>query len=427
MKYSIHTFGCRVNQADSFEMEERLRARGGVEAPADEADLVVVNTCTVTGAADQGARNLVRRIARRNASARIVVTGCYATREPEALASLPGVVRLVPNAGKDALIDGVWPWHEDEGPCGTPLKPGVMGRTAFPLRVQTGCDERCAFCVIPSTRGASQSRTLPDVLAEMGRLAEAGYRELWLVGVHLGSYGHDLEPRGSLLDLLRAPDSTGGDVTSRISSLEPMDCSREIVDLVAGSGRFAPHFHLPLQHGAERVLAAMRRPYLVAFYRDLVEHIRARLPHTSIGTDLIIGFPGESQSDAHESERAVAEMPLSYLHVFPYSDRPGTEASSMTQKVDPAAIKSRAARLREIGAALSARFAATQVGTIRPGFTIDDGTTVLTDNFLRVTVPHGLARNERVRVRIEGGSPALVGRLVQAGIRDSGFGIRDSD
>ena len=412
MKYSIHTFGCRVNQADSFEMEERLRARGGVEAPADEADLVVVNTCTVTGAADQGARNLVRRIARRNASARIVVTGCYATREPDALACLPAVVRLVPNARKATLIDDVCGPDPVEGHCGSPLEPGAMGRTAYPLRVQTGCEESCAYCVIPSTRGASRSRPLAEVLADVKRLAAAGYKELWLVGVHLGSYGRDLEPRAPLTDLLRALDGAGGDVTFRISSLEPMDCPPEVVDLVARSGRFLPHLHLPLQHGSDRVLASMRRPYTVDASRRLVDGIHARLPHAAIGTDVIVGFPGESEADALESERAVADMPLSYLHVFPYSDRPGTEASAMTPKVDPAATKARAARMRDIGDRHAAGFAASQIGAERPGLTLDDGATVLTDNYLKVAIPPGLARNVRVRVRIDTHSPGLAGRVI---------------
>jgi threonylcarbamoyladenosine tRNA methylthiotransferase MtaB len=409
MKFAIHTFGCRVNQADSFEIEERLRARGGVEAPADEADLVVVNTCTVTGAADQGARNLVRRIARRNASARIVVTGCYATREADALAGLPAVVHVVPNVRKDTLVDEVCGPAPVEGHCGTPLEPGAMGRTAYPLRVQTGCEESCAYCVIPSTRGASRSRPVPDVLADVMRLAAAGYKELWLVGVHLGSYGRDLEPRTSLPELLRALDGAGGDVTFRISSLEPMDCPPEVVDLVALSGRFMPHLHLPLQHGSDGVLASMRRPYTLDAYRRLVDGIHARLPHASIGTDIIVGFPGESEADALESERAVADMPLSYLHVFPYSDRPGTAAFSMASKVDPAAIKARASRMRDIGDRHAARFAASQIGTVRSGLTIDDGSTVLTDNFLKVAIPPGLARNTRVSVRLEADSPALDG------------------
>jgi threonylcarbamoyladenosine tRNA methylthiotransferase MtaB len=250
------------------------------------------------------------------------------------------------------------------------------------------------------------------VLFDVGRLAASGYKELWLVGVHLGSYGRDLGQELSLLDLLRALDRAPGDVTFRIGSLEPMDCTSEIVGLVAGSGRFAPHFHLPLQHGSDRVLGAMRRPYSVAFYRDLVADIRARLPHASIGADVMVGFPGEVEADARESERAVAEMPLSYLHVFPYSDRPGTAASSMTQKVDPAAIKSRASRLRAIGVRHAARFVSSQVGTVRPGLTIDDGTTVLTDNFLKVAVSPGLVRNYRVNVSIDADSPQLVGSVV---------------
>jgi threonylcarbamoyladenosine tRNA methylthiotransferase MtaB len=437
MKYSILTFGCRVNQADSFEFEESLRARGATEAAPGQADLVVVNTCTVTGAADQGARNLIRRIARDNAKARIVVTGCYATREPAALAGLPHVARLVPNHEKDhfvrilrnraaAIEMGIGALEEDaagdvstvqplgggDGACGAALEPGAMGRTAYPLRVQTGCDETCAFCIIPSTRGASRSRPLAEVLVEVERLGAAGYKEIWLVGVHLGSYGRDLREPGSLAGLLRALDTIGGDVTFRISSLEPMDCSPDIVDLVAKSGRFAPHFHLPLQHGTDRVLGLMRRPYTRDFYMDLVGYIHARLPYASIGTDLIAGFPGESEDDAEESADAIARLPLSYLHVFPYSDRPGTAAAAMTPRVASADARRRAGRLREIGARFAARFARSQVGTVRPGLTLDDGTTVLTDNFLKVSIPPGLERNVRVRVRIDSDEPALVGRLV---------------
>jgi threonylcarbamoyladenosine tRNA methylthiotransferase MtaB len=438
MKYSIITFGCRVNQADSFEFDEGLRLRGATEASPEHADLVIVNTCTVTGAADQGARNLIRRITRANAKAQVVVTGCYATREPAALASLPQVARLVPNHEKhhfvrilrsrgaaagmgigvfedthdDAALTGRR-FGEDEGASeGGAIEPGAMGRTAYPLRVQTGCNETCAFCIIPSTRGASHSRPPAEVFAEVARLAAAGYKEIWLVGVHLGSYGRDLPGPSSLLDLVRALDGAPGDVTFRISSLEPMDCSRDIVDLVAASGRFAPHFHLPLQHGTDRLLELMRRPYPFARYRDLVEYIRGRLPHAAIGTDLIAGFPGESEGEAEASADATSRLPLSYLHVFPYSDRPGTEATAMTSKVTSAEGKRRAGRLREIGAGLATRFVRSQVGTVRPGLTLDDGTTVLTDNFLKVSIPPGLERNVRVRVRIEDDTPALVGRPV---------------
>jgi threonylcarbamoyladenosine tRNA methylthiotransferase MtaB len=385
-------------------------------------DLVVVNTCTVTAAADQGARNLIRRVARRNPSARIVVTGCYATRDPGVLASMPGVVRLVSNRNKEeffrslrsrddgeAVVAHALTPDNGEGACGATLEPGAMGRTAYPLRVQTGCEEQCAFCVIPSTRGASRSRPVDEVLADADRLARAGYKELWLVGVHLGSYGRDLEPPASLVDLLRALDSAPGEMSFRISSVEPMDCSQELVDLVASSGRFAPHFHLPLQHASDRVLSRMRRPYSAGFYRNLVVGLRARFPHASIGTDLIVGFPGESEEDARAGELAVSRLPLSYLHVFPYSERPGTAAAAMSPKVPPSAIKLRAARLREIGQRLSADFIRSQVGTTRPGLTLDDGTTVLTDNFLKVAIPPGLPRNARVSVHVDTDAPMLSG------------------
>ena len=410
MKYAILTFGCRVNQADSFEFEESLRARGGVAAPPEEADLVVVNTCSVTGAADPGARHLIRRVARDNAHARIVVTGCYATRQPGDLASLPQVVRLVPNDDKPQLVD--WLRGDGDAACGTHIEPGAMGRTAIPLRVQTGCEERCAYCVIPATRGVSRSVPLDEACGRARRLAEAGYKEIWLVGVHLGSYGRDLTSPSSLLELLRALDEVPGDVTFRISSLEPMDCSRDTVDLVASSGRFLPHFHLPLQHGADRMLARMRRPYSIAGYADLVGRIRAVLPHAAIGTDVLVGFPGEQDEDADLGARHLDALPLTYLHVFPYSDRPGTEASAMLPKVDPRDVRRRAARLRAAGRRFAAAFAQAHIGGQRPGLTLDDGTLVLTDNFLKVRIPPGLPRNTRVSVCIDSAEPSLTGHVV---------------
>lgn len=418
MKYAIVTFGCRVNQADSFQFEEGLRERGGVEAPARSADLVIINTCSVTGAADQSARRAIRGLSRDNPSARIVVTGCYATRKPEDLDHLPNVIRLVSNPEKDSLLGVIGeelarasrpPDDRGEGSCGGGVVPGAMGRTAYPLRVQTGCDERCAFCIIPSTRGPSRSRQVSAIQDEIARVVEAGYKELWLVGVHLGSFGRDLLPATSLAELLRVLDRRPGETTFRISSLEPMDCTHDVLDVVARSGRFAPHLHLPLQHASDRLLRAMRRPYTVASYLDLVDRIRERLPHASIGSDAIVGFPGESDQDADAMAVAVERMPLSYLHVFPYSDRPGAAAATMAPKVDAALIKMRARRLRETAGRLSERFVASQVGSVRPGLTLDDGTTVLTDNFLKIRIPAGLPRNTRVRVRIN--SRSLDGTL----------------
>jgi len=413
MKYAIVTFGCRVNQADSMRIEEDLRAGGARASAAGDADVVVVNTCSVTATADQGARQTIRRIARDNPAARVIVTGCYATRSPQDLAALPNVVRIVRNDDKERLVrlldTTADRFGDGDGPCGAPTEPGLSGRTAFTLRVQTGCEERCSFCIIPTTRGAGRSLPLEEIGHEVGRIAASGFREIVLTGVHLGSYGRDLHPRQSLLTLLRQLEALDADVTFRISSLEPMDCTPDIVDLVARSGgRFAPHFHLPLQHASDRMLALMRRPYTRAYYRGLIDSIISALPHASIGTDVIAGFPSERDEDFDAAVDYLAGSPLSHVHVFPYSDRPGTAATAMRDKVHGAIVRERATRLRAIGADLSARFRARQRGTVRPGLTLEDGTLVVTDNFLKVRIPAGLARNQRVDVRLDDDTGTVV-------------------
>ena len=413
MKYSIVTFGCRVNQADSLRLEEDLRGLGGVETASRDADLVIVNTCSVTASADQGARQTIRRIARENPTAKIVATGCYATRCADEVAALPGVIRVVRNDDKLDLVRTLD--RDGDGPCGAPIEPGVAGRTAFTIRAQTGCEERCAYCIIPSTRGASRSRPVADLVKEIARVADAGFKEVTITGVHLGSYGRDLTPASSLLALLRALDAIEGDVTFRISSLEPMDCTPDIVALVSSSGRFLPHFHLPLQHAADRMLAAMRRPYRLDEYRRLVDGIASRLPHASIGSDMIVGFPGETDEDFAANLDYLPSSPLTHLHVFPYSDRPGTEASAMAGKVHGSVIRDRGAQLRSIGTDLSARFRATQVGTVRPGLTLEDGTLVVTDNYLKVRIPSGTPRNTRILVNIPPVDASVGLRVVESG------------
>jgi threonylcarbamoyladenosine tRNA methylthiotransferase MtaB len=418
VRFAILTFGCRVNPAASLQIEEQFRARGASEAPVTRADVVVVNTCSVTASADQGARQTIRRIARDNPSARVVVTGCYATRRPDDVAALPNVLRVVRNDQKlDALdlleaageLTTAVRFGDGDGGCGAPIVPGVAGRTAFTLRVQTGCEERCSYCIIPTTRGRSRSRPLPDVVAEVRRIADAGFKEIALTGVHLGSYGRDLQPPSSLEHLLGALGELGVDVTFRISSLEPMDCTPAIVDLVASSGgAFAPHFHLPLQHAENRMLARMRRPYTVDVYRRLLDGIAGRLPHAAIGTDLIAGFPGETDEDFQANLEYLPGSPLTHLHVFPYSDRPGTDASRMPGRVAGTAVRERGAALRRVGAGLASRFRQAQAGTVRPGLTIEDGTLVVTDNYLKLRIPSGPRRNERVRVRVLGEGRGLV-------------------
>lgn len=413
MKYSIVTFGCRVNQADSLVIERDLLARGAVAARAEEADMVVVNTCSVTASADQAARQTIRRIVRGNPGARVVVTGCYATRRPEELGELPSVVRVVSNTDKDhlvTLLDGLLDFDGlhgrstadrfagGDGPCGDQLAPGIAGRTALTLRVQTGCEERCSYCIIPTTRGRSRSREMTHVLADVDRAIAAGYKEIAITGVHLGSYGRDLDDGSSLTTLIALLAEVRHEVLFRISSLEPMDCTPEVVDLVAASPRLAPHFHLPLQHASDGILLAMRRPYTAADYLRLVERIRAAIPHASIGSDVIVGFPGETSAQFDEMRRLLRDAPLSHLHVFPYSDRPGTEASAMPVKVDGAAIRDRGREVRAIGQEMIRRFRQSQAGTRRRALTLDDGRSAVTDNYIKVPLDEQHPRNQWVEV-----------------------------
>ena len=403
MKYAIVTFGCRVNQADSLVIEQRLREKGATDAPAEQADLVIVNTCSVTASADQGARQTIRRIVRRNPNVRVVVTGCYATRRPDELRDLPNVTHVIRNADKDSLVEEVSQiGGSGDGPCGQSLLPGVAGRTAFTLRVQTGCEERCSYCIIPQTRGASRSRPLAAVIADIDRAIAAGYREIAMTGVHLGSYGRDLQDGTSLTALVRVLAGWSADVLFRISSLEPIECTSTIVELVAASDRLAPHFHLPLQHGSDDVLRAMRRPYTLARYRDLVEHIRREMPHAAIGSDIIVGFPGETEAQFRQLCDVLDQLPLTHLHVFPYSDRPGTAATAMKPKVDGSAIRERGREVRAIGALLAHRFRRSQAGSVRRALTVDDGWSAVTDNYFKVPLAAQHLRNTWVDVRVGG-------------------------
>jgi threonylcarbamoyladenosine tRNA methylthiotransferase MtaB len=428
VKYAVVTFGCRVNQADSLCAEADLLASGAEPAAPEAADLVVVNTCSVTSSADQAARQTIRRIARVNPAARLIVTGCYATRAAPEISILPNVAAVVPNSRKHWLLPIVLShapesdvttaqrFGDGDGACGETIHPGMAGRTAYTLRVQTGCAQPCSYCIIPSTRGVPRSVPSQSLVAAVDRIYAAGYKEIALTGVHLGSYGRDLPANESLFELLslfaRLRAKRWPLLLFRISSLEPMDCSRAIVDLVADGGCFAPHFHLPLQHGSRRVLERMQRPYSLEYYAALVDYIRDRLPNASIGSDLIAGFPGEAASDVDITAEYLRHSPLTHLHVFPYSDRPGTVATALPAKVDPSAIRERAGRLRDVGATLTADFRRAQVGTRHRALTLDDGSLAVTGNYLKVRIPPGHERNEWVTVRVIASGTELQGDLV---------------
>jgi threonylcarbamoyladenosine tRNA methylthiotransferase MtaB len=404
-----------VNQADSFTIEEELRRRGDVSAAPEDADLVVVNTCSVTASADQGARQTIRRIARGNPDVRVIVTGCYATRRPDEVSQLPNVVRVIANDRKESLVRLLEAEGElttaqrfagGEGPCGgLALEPGVGGRTALTLRVQTGCDQRCSYCIIPSTRGTGRSRSIAHVLEQVSRAVDAGYREVTITGVHLGSYGRDIGDGTTLTRLIGVLGEWPDDVLFRISSLEPMDCTPAIIDLAAHSPRIAPHFHLPLQHGSDVVLRAMQRPYTADDFRSVVESIHTQLPNAAIGTDVIVGFPGETDADFAATVSLLESLPLAYAHVFPYSDRPGTAASGLPSKVDGNVIRERARVVRDIAGRKSEEFRRSQVGRAIRALTVDDGASVVTGNYLKVRIGHPYPRNSWVTVRIVSADP----------------------
>jgi threonylcarbamoyladenosine tRNA methylthiotransferase MtaB len=408
MKYAVVTFGCRVNQADSLAIEGQFLARGAMGSTPADADVVVVNTCSVTASADQAARQTIRRIVRANPAVRVIVTGCYASREPADVQALPNVIRVVENSDKERLVDFAargtdlptgLRFGDGDGPCGA-LAPGVAGRTAFTLRVQTGCDQVCSYCIIPATRGAGRSRRLDEVAHDIERAIAAGYREIALTGVHLGSYGRDLREPASLSALVRLLADWPADVLFRLSSLEPMDCTPEIVAMAAASPRIAPHFHLPLQHGSDEMLRAMRRPYQVADYVRLVEGLHRSLPHASIGSDIIVGFPGETSAHFSEMCEVLERLPLTHLHVFPYSDRPGTEASGAFPKVNGAAIRERGRVVRAIGDRMNRRFRAAQSGSVRRALVVDDGWSAVTDNYVKVRLETQHPRNTWAHVQI---------------------------
>jgi threonylcarbamoyladenosine tRNA methylthiotransferase MtaB len=305
--------------------------------------------------------------------------------------------------------------------------PGTHGRTIYLLRVQTGCNEACAYCVVPVTRGPSRSAPIDDVLREVSEAAAAGFKEVMLTGVHLGCYGRELAPSRCLADLVAALADSPADVRFRLSAVEPMDVDGRLADILARAGRFAPHFHLPLQHASNRVLRAMGRPYTIEQYARTLDMLADRFPDAALGADLIAGFPGETESDFDACRRYLAGSPLTHLHVFPFSPRPATAAATLGDRPPGPQVRERVRHLRAIGAAATRRFRSRFVGTVRDGLTIGDGSLVLTDNYLRVGIPPGLPRNERVRVRIVAGDGGGLRGTASTGLepRDSGFRTAD--
>ncbi len=375
---ALPTLGCRLNQVESQELGALLESHGFRVVPAGEpARVYVVNTCTVTGKADFSDRQLIRRITRADPDALLVVTGCYAQTDPGAITRLRGVDLVVGNGEKyrlPVLLTSLVKRPRPEVRVGdittaraVPIAPfsRVTGRSRAFVKIQDGCQHRCAFCIVPAARGRSRSQDPKVVLDQTRTLVEGGYREITLTGVDIGHYGWDLSPRTTLAGLVRRLAEVPGLGWLRLSSVLPAYFTPELVELVTGSPVVAPHLHLPLQSGSDHVLRLMRRPYNTRMYRRLVERLAAAIPGLGLGADIIVGHPGEREEDFEATLAMVRALPFSYLHVFAYSDRRGTEAARMPDRVPPDVTRERSRRLRQLGREKSLAFRRDMLGERR--------------------------------------------------------------
>jgi threonylcarbamoyladenosine tRNA methylthiotransferase MtaB len=429
-KVAFCTFGCRLNYYDTETVRTLLERDGGwTTVPMrEEADVYVVNTCSVTSQADARARQAIRRLRSEHPAARIVVTGCYAQRAPEEIAELPGVSLILGAADRasiarelDQVAAGglrtvVSPIEEATSFLEVPIAE-MMERSRALVKVQEGCDERCSFCIVPQTRGRSRSREPSRVLAQVRGLVERGYTEIVVTGVHLGAYGMDLESRSCRLPelielLLRVP----GLERLRVSSIEPSTVTAELIELMASEAKFARHFHIPLQSASDEVLARMGRAYRGRDFVDLVHAIAGRVPGCGIGTDVIAGFPGETEEDFAKTFDCLGELPISYLHPFTYSVRPGSAAPAFGDQVAGDVKKRRTRALKRLSRDKNRSFRESHLGTEVLALLERDEREPMcrsgwTDNYLRVEVPEGPPEPGLGRIRITALSEAgLVGR-----------------
>lgn len=485
--FHVENFGCRATQADGAALERQFESRGLNRAEIGSADVVVLNTCTVTHSADQDARAAIRRVRRNNPEAKIVVTGCYAQRAPEEIAALAGVSAVIGNSHKHRLAELLLPvlpsspatggcpndaafvpttalterqrWIPDSrlfvsdifahtellaAPVFESNHAGSGNRTRPNLKVQDGCDNRCSFCVIPSVRGHSRSLPAEKVTEEVNRLVAAGYKELVISGINLGRWGRDLTPEThatagnssptafthvrTFTQLLRFILAETDLEKLRISSVEPMDWSDEIISLVASSPRIAKHAHVPLQSGSDPVLRRMHRKYRPWHYREKIERIRAAMPNAAIGADVMVGFPGETEAEFECTHDLIEELPLTYLHVFTYSARPGTPAASMPKQVPTYIARERNKILRSLGATKKLAFMRSFVGKSLDAITLDmvhsidhgERTEALTDNYQKLSLRGRHSANHWMTVQIEEvDDDGLVGSTVEPAVWNS--------
>jgi threonylcarbamoyladenosine tRNA methylthiotransferase MtaB len=420
------TVGCKLNQFETEQMRELIEANGfeGCSAP-ERADVLVINTCTVTSKSDYRSRQAVRRAVRSNPDALVVVTGCYAQLSPHDIAMIDGVDVILGNAEKEEILRyiDIGRQHEpvirvtDSGALTeirTPVRLRGFGKyTRAFVKIQDGCDNHCTYCAVPLARGRSRSRPVDEVRAEIEVLAGQEYREVVLTGVHLGSYGKDLEPPTTLAALLPSISRISGLERVRLSSIEPTDFSDELIEILSEPAmRICPHVHVPLQSGDDVILRRMGRPYTRTFYEDLILKLADRVRCSGIGADVMVGFPGEDHGAFRNTYDLLKGLPVTYLHVFSFSERPGTHACGMKPRVEPVEKKRRSRLLRQLGRAKSHEFRRSLVGKRLQVLVLDSSrgrACGLSGNYVKVYFEDSVSANAIL--------PCSVSAVVEGGVR----------
>ena len=414
-RVSFHTLGCKLNFSESSTIAREFERGGYLRvAPNEPTDVAVINSCSVTEHADKKCRNIIRKIHRRNPGAIIAVTGCYAQLKPNEIAEIEGVDIVLSNNDKGDLYKRVVELRErskaEVYSCSAEEITRFFAayssgeRTRSFLKVQDGCDYKCAYCTIHYARGSSRNIPIADIIREAHEIAEAGQREIVITGINTGDFGRTTGEK--FIDLLKALDQVEGIDRYRISSIEPNLITDEIIEFCAASPKFMPHFHIPLQSGSTRLLGLMRRRYTAEHYRNRIAKIRSLMPDAFLGVDVIVGFPGEGEEEFMESYRLLEEVGASFLHIFPFSERPGTPAVDMPNKVQSRIATERVSRLEELSDRLHSEFAKRYLGTERDVlFESTDRSGQMfgyTDNYLRVCAPYDTSKiNQICRVKLE--------------------------
>lgn len=419
MKVAIHTLGCKVNQSESASIEGALRNNNyEIVKHTDNPDVCIINTCTVTAKSDYQSRQMIRKFAR--SGAKVIATGCYAQLRPDELSGIEGLALIVGNSEKERLIsyledlpdNGIC--SHESGKCrisvrapAAPLssQPYHSSRSRAFLKIQDGCNFSCSYCIVPLARGKSRSLNPQDILSSVEKLSSDGYKEVVLTGIHIGSYGLRLQPKSSLLDIVKKITKTYPELRIRLSSIEPREFDEEFLSLIKGRN-VCPHLHIPLQSGSDSILKAMNRGYTTSYYEQLINRIVTACPGISIGTDVITGFPGETDKDFKETVKFIDRLPLSYLHVFPYSKRPDTKASSFSNQINDKLKKERVKILIEIGKSKKDDYLKESLGCILDVIVekkpvTNEYYTAISDNYLRVFVKSdNIASGDNIKARV---------------------------